>query len=86
MICLTLESQATIRGWAREKIAVAVQRGVNDDGDQGTDVICTQHRLRQLVAIRTRRFEGHIIGPRSIHRFVAGPSAASKLRIQLSGI
>jgi hypothetical protein len=34
----------------KKKIAVAVQRGVNDDGDQETDETCTQHKSRQLVA------------------------------------
>ena len=40
---------------AQKKIAVAVQRGVNDYGDRETDVTRTQHRSRQLVAIRIKR-------------------------------
>lgn len=70
-----------------KKIAVAVQRGVNDDGDRETDVLRTQHGLRQLVAdsIRHRSTrEGPTAEPN--HRPPATSNAAIHFQIRFYGL
>lgn len=73
---------------AQKKIAVAVQRGVNDYGDRETDVTRTQHRSRQLVAIRIQRGSAAVktVARRHIDRQPVTTSSATSNAIRLLGL